>query len=614
MKLLTIIFCLLIIHQSFSQPFTKMRVAINFIVDENGSNGFTEFGCNLNDQTSCPNPDYNAFDFAKDLINKSNALLSCNAPSNLGEFNQEQNGWIFKTDETNLYGDWYDPDFEMPPVIDVPFRYELARVNVYYRNCGNNVSCRNEFVNGNMEDLLYSDEMDGSKKEFPVFIFPTDASTNLSTTWVRYSDEYVTGSLSYVFGNKSGCNLDYANLLNHEIAHQLASNHGDDFRNYQDPDGNVDNDAYALEPCFALELSLKNKQAMGIDMDAYYNSLASYQQEKIDWCYRKGRSATDLKFHFEDGRDHSNDAGVEFDAHPTVTQITTFRSSNFDVADFANNQIDVGVGWFYPLGFTQRNIDAAVNQLNGNSDRFSSDYPNINIDSPLNNTVMNDGLSNSTLRRISGIESVNVSSEIDLEQPSNDVATVVELISEKKILLLPGAAILPDEDSYLLACIDLRDNFNSAEPVNETDCSLDCNYHWESEDFWNSRVVVNENEENETLSRMLNENMSTTCETCRSAIESMEKDGLKIPTTEYFEDFHLFTYLNPLTDKLTIEWHTEEKNTKPVTLSLLDLNGKTLISIAFIDKTTISTANLPKGMYTITINSLDKIISKKFIK
>jgi len=602
------------VNYSFSQPYTKIRLAINFIVDENGNDAFTEYGCTLNNQNDCPNPDYSAFDFAKDLINKANVLLSCNAPSNLGEYNQQQNGWIFKTDSTNLYGDWFDPNFEMPPVIDVPFRYELARVNVYYRDCGNNLDCKSQFVSGNMEDELYADEMDASKKEFPVFIFPNDVTKTLSTSWVWYSDEYVTGSLSYVFGDKSGCNLDYVNLFNHEIGHQLAMNHGDDFRNYQDPDGNVDNDAYALEPCFALELSLKNMQNAGIDMDNYYDSLAPYQQERIDWCYTRGREKADLKKHFEDGRDHSNDAGVMYDEHPTVTQITTFRSFNFDIADFANNVIDVGVGWFYPLGLTQRNIDLADNQLNGNSYRFNSDYPNVHISNPLNNTIMNDGLNNSTLRRISGIESVNVSNEIDLQQPANNVTTVVELISERKILFVPGAEIIPDENSYLCAYIDPLDHFNSVEPVNETDCLMECNYNWQYEDYWNRREVFNGNTNNEILSRLIDENMSGMCETCQNTIDENEREGFKLAFTEYVENHHLRVYQDALFNYLSIEIHTNEKSSIESFISILDTNGKIVDSKWFTNKSKIEISKLPKGIYVVKVNVKDEILSQKFIK
>jgi len=609
--LITIILCIFTIYQSFSQPFTKIRVAVNFIVDENGSDAFTELGCNLNDQSSCPNPDYNAFDFAKDMINKSNALLSCNAPSNLGEYNQEENGWIFKTDQSNLYGEWYDPNFEMPPKIDIPFRYELARVNVYYRDCTSDNSCLTEFVSGSIEDQLYADEMDASKMEFPVFIF-TDG---IIPTWYWNWDQYAVGALSYVFGDKSGCNLDYANLLNHEIGHQLALLHQNDTNNYQDPDGNVDNDASALEPCYALELYLKNQQAAGFNMDNYYNSLAPYQQEKIDWCYNRKRHETNLNRHFEDGRNHSNDVGVNFDEHPNITQITTFHNSNFDIADFANNIIDAGVGWFYPLGYTPRNINRAVNELNGNSLRFSSDYPIVNINSPLNNAVLNDGLGNSTLRRIAGSDAVNVSSQIDLQDANSSTKTVIELISEKKVLFLPGTEIIPDENGYLCAYVDLADNFNSAEPVNYTDCAFDCNYHWEFEDYWNSRITVNQQEENETFSRMLEDNKGTICETCRLAIESKEKEELKIHSSEHYEDTHLLAYPDPFVDNLTIELHTKDMNNHALaTLNLLDINGKTIVTLPFIQKTTISTENLPKGMYTLSIKTMDKIINKKITK
>lgn len=619
MKFLTTILCLFTIYQSFGQPFTKIRVAVNLIVDENGNGGFTQFGCTLTDQTDCPSPDYNAFDFAKDLINKSNALLSQNGPLNTG------NGYLFKTDQSNQYGDWYDPNFAIPQNsdygLDIPFRYELARVNVYYRDCSTVYDCHLEFTNFQNEEALYSDEMNFTKQELAIFIYPDNVDVDTTPEdkggWAWYkNDQYITGALGSIFGKKNGCNINYANVLNHEVGHELGLLHYNS-NNDRDLNGNIQSPAFALDPCYALELSLYEKQQAGFNMESYYNSLTLEQRNKIDECYIWYRQKDRADRHFEDGRDHSQNSGIfsTYDLLPNLTDIQVFKRNGIeltDVTQFSNNIVESGVGWFFPLAYNQYNISAALNRIISGSSKFASAYPIININNQLNNNVFNSNqsgvsLGNSTLRRISGIEAVNVSNTINLQQPADDIATVVELISEKAICFNPGTEILPDEQSYLCAYIDLADHFNSAEPVNDINCTFDPEYLWLDSRI--NPVAFNQRSVSD-FNNMISD--GTQCANCQQAIE--ESRGLKIQEIGNNYSEHIIAYPDPCIDYVTIEMHHKKEISSTATLSLADPKGRTIKTMSFTGLSTISTKDLSKGVYIIKIETPDKVYTKRIVK
>lgn len=619
MKLLTTIFCLLIIYQSFSQPFTKIRVAVNLIVDENGNGGFTQFGCTLTNQADCPSLEYNAFDFAKDLINKSNALLSQNGPLNLG------NGYLFKTDQSNQYGDWFDANFGIPQNsdfgLDVPFRYELGRVNVYYRDCSTQYGCHLEFTSAQNEEALYADEMNLTKQELAIFIYPDniaiDSTPQDKGGWAWHGDQYITGALGFVFGEKSGCNLNYVNALNHEVGHELGLLHGDS-NNNQNLNGSIQSPAYGLDPCYALELSLYEKQQAGFNMESYYNSLTPVQQNTIDECYIWYREESRSERHFEDGRNHSQNSGIfsTYDQLPNLTTIQVFKKNGIEVSDitqFSNNIVEAGVGWYYPLAYNRYNINRAESRINSGSSMFTSAYPIVNINTQLNNAVFNSNqngisLANNMLRRISGQEAVTVSNKINLQQPEDDIATIVELISEKQICFNPGTEILPDEQSYLCAYIDPTDHFNSAESPNSANCNFNPEYLWDGNRI-NTGTLVNQRNISD-FNKMMES--GTMCAICQQAIE--EKEGLKIQGIAENYSEHIMAYPDPFVNHLTVEWHTQNIQAQNATLSLVDVNGKILSTQPFNNKALINTTGLQKGVYTLRINTIDKIIHQKVVK